>query len=199
MKIIPENTAISNGTSNSCKLLAQEFFHKKNDVHILDYGCGRLRNTKYLLENGFKTSILDSEFQLDKQASKIKSLNIHNSFNTTNINFNFQYDAILLSFVLNVIPDIEERELVLSNIYKLIKDDGIVYIEVRDNKFIKDLKSKDLYKDGVLTGKGNSKTFQKPYSNSELKDFLDKNNFKVISIHKKSNSIIAKVKKMEVS
>lgn len=195
MNIVPEKTAISNGTSNSCKMLANDFYLKKENIYILDYGCGRLRNTKYLIEQGFNVSIIDTDKQIKNQLSNIETLNIKNYYTCSNINFKKKYDVILLSFVLNVIPEINDRNIILENSHKLLKDNGVIYIEVRDDNFLKNLKTASKFNDGVLTGKGENKTFQKPYTMSELLHYLTDNKFIIISSQKKSNSIVVKIKK----
>lgn len=195
INIIPEKTAISNGVSNSCKMIVNDFNSKKENLSVLDYGCGRLRNSKYLIEKGFNVSIIDTEKQIKNQLCNIENLNIKNCYTCNNINFKNKYDIILLSFVLNVIPEINDRNIILDNIYKLLKYNGIVYIEVRNSSFLKNLKNSSVFKDGVLTGNGKNKTFQKPYTLDELSQYLIKNKFKIISSKKESNSIIVKIKK----
>lgn len=192
--IVPENTAISNGVSTSCKMIISDFGNN-NNLSILDYGCGRLRNTKYLLENSFNVSITDTNLQISKQLDKINDLNIHNYFVNDNIDFSIKYDVILSSFVLNVIPDIENRNKVLSNIYSLLKENGCAYIEVRSDKFIKSLKNKMTFKDGFLIGKNKYKTFQKPYSMIEIKEYVILHDFEIIYSKSNGNSHILKVKK----
>lgn len=194
--IKPEKTAISTGVSSSAKTICHT--HKnQSSIKVLDYGCGKLRNTKYLLENNFNVSIIDTVEQISKQKDIIEKLPINNIYDIENLP-NEQFDIILCSFVLNVIPEINSRNQVLTNIYNLISNDGIIYIEVRDNKFVKTLKNNIVYNDGLLTGSGKVKTFQKPYTKEELKDYLETFSFKVVEIEKESNSVIAILKKMEV-
>lgn len=195
MKIVPEKTAISNGISNSCKMILNDFCSNKDSICVLDYGCGRLRNTIHLLNNGIKTSVVDTKLQLNNNSKLISTLNLEQCFDSDSVNFNYKYDVILLSFVLNVIPEITDRVSILYNISNLIKDDGTIYIEVRNDKFVKNLKNKAVYNDGLVIGNGEYRTFQKPYSPLELEQFLKENNFEILLIKKISGSIIAKVKK----
>lgn len=199
--IVPEKTAITNGVSTSCKMIINDFKSSKHkdSISVLDYGCGKLRNTKYLIENGFTTSITDTNKQIQNQLHNINNLNINSYFTIDNINFNNQYEIILLSFVLNVVPDINDRNTILSNIYNLLKDNGVAYIEVRDKSFLKNLKNTYEFKDGVLTGNGKNKTFQKPYTLDELVQYLSMNKFEIITTKKTSNSIIIKIKKEKVN
>ena len=194
--IKPKKTAISTGVSSSAKIICNK--HKnQSSIKLLDYGCGKLRNTKYLLENNFNVSIIDTVEQISKQKDIIEKLSISNIYDIENVP-NEQFDIILCSFVLNVIPDLNNRNQVLSNIYNLISNDGVIYIEVRDSKFVKTLKNNITYNDGLLTGSGEVKTFQKPYDKEELKDYLEEFPFEVLEMKKESNSIIAILKKVEV-
>lgn len=195
INITPEKTAITNGTSTSCKMIVSDFKLDRDYVSVLDYGCGKLRNSKYLIENGFSVSVIDTEKQIQHQLYDINKLCIKNYYTCENINFKNQYEIILLSFVLNVVPDINDRNTILSNIYNLLKDNGVAYIEVRDKSFLKKLKNISSFKDGVLTGNGQNKTFQKPYTIDKLVQYLTINKFKIVSTKKTSNSIIAKIKK----
>lgn len=196
MIIKPEKTAIITGVSSSAKIIYDKHVNQSS-IEVLDYGCGKLRNTKYLLENNFNVSVIDTAEQISKQKDVIKELSIDNVYTIENLP-NKQFDIILCSFVLNVIPQLNTRNQVLTNIYNLISSDGIIYIEVRDNKFVKTLKNNIKYNDGLLTGSGKIKTFQKPYTKDELKSYLEEFPFEVIEIKKESNSIIAILKKMEV-
>lgn len=199
INIIPEKTAITNGTSTSCKMIVDDFKLDRDLISILDYGCGKLRNTKYLVENGFSVSVIDTEKQIQNQLGNISRLCIKKYYTTKNISFDNKYEVILSSFVFNVIPDINDRDILLSNIYRLLKDNGVAYIEVRNKSFLKNLKNICEFNDGVLTGNGENKTFQKPYTLEELVEYLTIHNFKIVSTKKTSNSVIAKIKKAEVN
>lgn len=194
--ITPEKTAITNGISTTCKMISTDFKEDRENIKVLDYGCGRLRNTKYLLKEKFDVSIIDTPTQIENQSSTIKELSITSIYDTNNIPKE-KFNIILCSFVLNVIPDKKDRDNVLYNISELLEDNGVAYIEVRDDKFVKTLKNKETFNDGLLTGEGKRKTFQKPYSLEEFKDYLNNFPFNIEKIKKSSNSIIAILKKKE--
>lgn len=193
--ITPEKTAITNGISTTCKILSSDFKENNTNIKILDYGCGKLRNSRYLIDLGFNVSIIDTRKQLENQMDLIQELEIDNYYDINNIPTEEKFDVILSSFVLNVVPDKKERDKILHNIYMLLKEDGVAYVEVRDDKFLKNLKTIIKYNDGVLTGSGKSKTFQKPYTLNELKDYVTNQGFKIREIKKTSNSIIAIITK----
>lgn len=193
--ICPEKTAITNGVSGSCKLLVQENLVKRNHIKVLDYGCGKLRNTKNLIDNKFNTSIIDTKLQLEKNKNQIDLLNISHCFSDEEISFNTKFDVILLSFVLNVIQDYNCRIKILENCFKLLNNNGILYIEVRNDKFLKNSKSIIEFNDGFVLGSNSIRTFQKPYSIDDIENFIESNGFRCILTKKTSNSIIIKAKK----
>ena len=192
--IKPERTAITNGVSLSCKELVENY----KEGLVLDYGFGKLRNSKYLLENNIPIHVLDTEVQIKNNKSNLDILNIKKVFKSTDILPCKYYDHILLSFVLNVIPDKNERVQILKNISRSLKGGGLVYIEVRNDTFVKNLKNKISYNDGYITGNGKNKTFQKPYTSTELETNLKECGFNVLKIKKTSGSILAICKKEAV-
>ena len=180
-----ENTAISNGHSKSAKLLAEN----TKIENILDYGCGKLRNSFYLINRGKKITIIDTPLQL-KNIEKL----ITNEISILRDECNF--DAVLCSFVLNVIPDLYTRCFILKNIEKLLSIDGLAYIEVRTNSFLSQSKTAIKYKDGYLLGKNKYKTFQKPFSKKELINFVNNTTkLTIINTFEYKDSIIIICKK----
>lgn len=192
--IRPENTAITNGVSSSTKMIIHNY---DNSNSILDYGCGKLRNSKKLLENNFNVSILDTEYQIKR--IKLEELKQYKEvYISKNLKYSFhirKYNIVLCSFVLNVIPNEEERINVLNNISKFLLKNGVAYIEVRTNSQI--LKNKQIQKfnDGYLCGKGNIKTFQKGFTIESLKSLINKSDLEIEEFIKQSNSIIAIVRR----
>lgn len=176
-----EKTAITTGISKSARLL------KDNHTNglILDYGCGKLRNTKYLLDSKFKIYIHDTDLQLDNIKENIpKEVSVLK--NETN------FDSILCSFVLNVIPSINERISLIHNIEKLLSENGYVYFEVRKPDFINKSKTARTYNDGYILGSTKFKTFQKAYDKKELSQFIiDNSSLKIENLIDQPNSIIA--------
>ena len=82
-------------------------------------------------------------------------------------------------------------------IYNLLNNEGLAYIEVRNSNFLKSLKYKVPYNDGVLTGNSKNKTFQKAYTMEEFTTYLSNNNFEICSTKKTSSSLIAIVKRKD--
>lgn len=196
--ISPEKTAISNGVSLSCKEIIRDLNGSgDSSFSILDYGCGKLRNSRYIIENNYTVDIIETEKQLNNIQTLINELKIMSFFNTKNIPIHNKYDIILSSFVLNVIPDIETRTDILKNIYKMMDDKSYLYIEVRNTSFIKNLKTKTPYNDGFITGRGSIKTFQKGYTKEEFILILESMNFNIVKCKVTSGSIFIKANKKE--
>lgn len=185
-EIKPEKTAIVNGVSASCKELVQDY----ENGFVLDYGFGKLRNSQYIKENNIPLDILDTELQIKENQEKINLLNIKNVYDNKYFLPKNHYRYILLSFVLNVVPDKSDRIFILKNIREGLSKNGRLYVEVRNSDFVKKIKNKEIYNDGYIVGPGNKKTFQKPYDCSEIEEFIKENGFNIIKTKKTSGSIL---------
>ena len=186
-EIKKEKTAITNGNSKGASYISSL---SDKSIEILDYGAGKLRNALYLLEEGFNNiSLLDTKEQIknwDKHKDKFKYI-----YNNDEIYLiNKKYDYILCSYVLNVIPSYEERTIVVKNISKLLKDNGVAIIEVRGEKSLISVKHKEEFNDGYICGNGRIRTFQKPYILEDLIAFIHKETDLIIYEHKKSGDNI---------
>ncbi len=99
----------------------------------------------------------------------------------------------MCNYVLNVIPYIDERLVVLHDIKDLLKDNGMAYITVRPKTEEHTLKHKKPFNDGWVTS---IHTFQKFYN---VEDFIEEvsqvfNNMEMVS----RNPVIAKVSKLNI-
>ena len=193
-KIKPEKTAIKTGVSNGTKYICNTF--SKNNNKILDYGAGKLRNSKYLSELNFDVSVLDTQEQVkgwDLDFVKKKFSNIY----TTNSDINEKFDIILCSFVLNVIEDESVRQNILNKISDLLVKNGVAIIEVRGERFVKTAKTIKSYKDGYILGSGQIKTFQKPYNRETFYNLLSsEKKFFIKDIITNSDSLTAIIYKI---
>ena len=178
-----ENTAIVKGVCSSIKKYIEKF---DKTTTILDYGCGKLRNSLYLLNLGYDVAILDTEEQINKiKCDNFKKIFTQDAFSNNTIE---KFDLILNSFVLNVISDIEIRNNIVKNIYNSLNENGFAIFEVRRESEVKSIKYKQEYNDGWIVGKNNVKTFQKFYNKNELEDILIFNRFKIINSNSTGNS-----------
>ncbi|PLS19561.1 hypothetical protein CVD28_03850 [Bacillus sp. M6-12] len=190
MKIQPENTAITTGVSKSAKELERQ---SNKEDRILDYGSGKFRNSKYLKEKGLHVSVLDTDFQIQKATEEDKE-SFEDIFTLETYEPHSDYNSVLCSFVLNVIPEEEKRKEALENIHQSLKENGKLFLEVRGKNGILKNKYKEPYNDGYVIGKNEIKTFQKPYEKEELENLL-KDKFEIEKIQTLSDSVFAIAKK----
>lgn len=152
MLICRHKTAI---TSKTCSMPTKwAYLNNLLKLNVLDYGCGKERDSIWLKNKGFNVVSYDPYFKPN-----------------TRINFN-SIETILLNYVLNVIENPSERKELLSYLINNSKDETNILVSVRSTKEIynKSLESNwKKYNDGFLT---NRNTFQKGYSMRELIDFL---------------------------
>lgn len=185
MKIVPENTAITTGIARS----AQEMVScLPKGIPLLDYGAGKLRNAYFLLKEGYQVSILETPLQLQRLQHYSYDLSSFRSVYSTNDEIKETYPAVLCSFVLNVIPHPEIRSDILFHIHSLLYPQGLLFVEVRKIKGIYSTKYRIPYRDGFAIGKGEVKTFQKPFEKEEFRQFLQKHGFVVREIYSTSDS-----------
>jgi DNA phosphorothioation-associated putative methyltransferase len=116
---------------------------------FFDYGCGRGDDVAALRDAGVVANGWDPHYASD--ASKIPS------------------EVVNLGFVLNVIEDVTERELVLKNAWQLTRK--VLSVAVL-NPYSLPLDKARKFKDGVVTSRN---TFQKYFTQTELKCFIESN------------------------
>lgn len=145
-QIIPRHlTALSrDGLSAPLQCLARHGF-LKNEVSVFDYGCGKGDDVRNLVFNGISASGWDPHYAPD-EPKKIG-------------------DIVNLGFVINVIENYEERVQALVGAYDLCR----VLLVVSTMLFNQNTRQGLSYNDGVITQR---KTFQKYYTQAELKAFL---------------------------
>lgn len=182
LEIKVENTAITNGVSKSVKENMEMI-----KSPILDYGAGKLRNARYLVEQGYCVSVLDIPAQISKWSEEDKGRFTEVYLSGQKIERT--YKTILLTFVLNVIPSLEDRKSVLKEIDSLLDNEGTFIVEVRREKGILNSKNIENYEDGYVVGKGKVRTFQKPYTKEEFVNFISEV-FEVKNVKMESDSII---------
>lgn len=102
-------------------------------AHILDYGCGSGRDTKYFLENGFQVTAIDGSAKLCRLASAFTGIEVKEML--------FQelddvkvYDGI---WACSSILHLSKRELlpVLRKMSAALKDHGVIYASFKYGHF----------------------------------------------------------------
>jgi len=119
----------------------------QGDCSVFDYGCGRGDDLRELEAHGLDVLGWDPNFKPD--ADKVSS------------------DIVNLGFVINVIEDKDERLDALLGSWELAQKLLVVSAMLANESYIAQFQP---YKDGVITSRN---TFQKYYSQSELKEFIE--------------------------
>ena len=134
---------------------------------VLDYSSGLGKGTKELSTNAKSFEPYVDEDRI------IKSKGRYPDYKDVNIMAKGEglksQKAVVNHMVLNVIDDIKERKNVVNNIGNMLADNGIAFITTRDST---EGKTRTPYKDGYLMKKGGTNTFQKPFSQTELNQFV---------------------------
>jgi SAM-dependent methyltransferase len=120
--------------SQPCKSIVDlvQFFKDNQVVKVLDYGAGKLRNSIYLLNKGFKVYACDTE----KQIRKINSLMEVNEFpylinESQLMSHRLNVDLVVSNYVLNIIEDDSDKLKYIKNTYNSLKKRGYLLLEVR--------------------------------------------------------------------
>ena len=118
-------------------------FLKKNKVHtILDYHCGKGRNSIYLAKYGFDVSSLEFSFLLDKLERLIKKEKINITLLKLNNDKDYailkgrKFDAIIAWRVLHRGRD-KERVKELNRLNQLLLQSGFLIITISSERDIK--------------------------------------------------------------
>lgn len=187
-----------------CALLKSLDHSKK----ALDYGCGKFRYTKLLLE------IFDRVVAVDSRAQLTKTQNIHGKIQR-GIDFkpkrvsvfyleqkkwlNQKYDFILLAHVLSAIPSRQHRMHVLGNISRLLKRNGtaLIVCQYKDAYYENQAKKDNTtpFLDGVISHNGKKGTFFGLIQISKLLPMLKTTGLDAIDIKKKDNCYYITVSK----
>jgi len=148
---------------------------------ILDAGCSSGRDSAYFIEEKLEVSAVDIIAPLIEEAKKnvknvtfgvmdIKNLILNDSI----------YDGI---WCMSTLSDVEKKDadLVIKNFSKVLKNNGVIYISVREGSGEKVIE-KGFFND--------LPRFYAYYSQEEMENLLRKNNFKILkSIVSDSQSV----------
>ena len=122
---------------------------KKNDT-ILDVGCGYGRTLNELYSNGYKSLIgIDFSKGMIERAEKINSNIDFRVMNNSKIDLPDNcVDSVILLAVLTCIADDKNQKNLISEIQRVLKKDGIIYInDFLLNKDERNLKRYNEFKD----------------------------------------------------
>jgi tellurite methyltransferase len=111
------------------------FFVKNRIQTILDYGAGTLRNTCFLLKNGFKVYVAETNQQLPKFVNYQETPFVEGVFDVNDLtNQQLGVDLVISNFVLNIIDDPLEKNKLIENSFRNLKEGGYFLVEVKNKK-----------------------------------------------------------------
>lgn len=121
---------------------------------ILDFGAGALRHTLPLLKSDFEVCAVEYEqaFEREEASAMLQRAKRRAHFSKLIWPREFQsdgrrFDAAILSFVLQVIPEPNERDLVIKHIARKLVDGGVLVYMSRVGQITSEMESRPL-KDG---------------------------------------------------
>lgn len=137
---------------------------------ILDIGCAFGRDSKYFSENGFETYRIDLSTKMIEKAKEFSPLSKFFVMDMMDLKFeNNFFDGIWCSAALLHLNK-KDAQIAIEEFKRVLKNGGILYLNLKEGqgeKYITD----DRY--------NNVQKFYSYYSESEIKNILNKNNFKI--------------------
>ena len=108
------------------------FFRYQGTETVLDYGAGKLRNSRYLAEQGFTVFAADLPDQVERLRGSpcVNSLaGVLDSDQLAEARLNV--DLVLSTYVFNIISESTEKNKYVDNILRNLKMGGYLLMEVR--------------------------------------------------------------------
>lgn len=178
-----------------------KYWKNKGYKEIIDVGCGKLRNSLFLVKH-FLLWICDFPEQFDNKITKEKLAIIKNNRNFMGIvdptdfkKGQLKADAALLSFVIHTLPEKRLRIELIRNTMKNLKPPYEIFIAAPygENYYKSKMKDENRFNDGFLIRTNKSqKTFYRDYTPSQLDELMRELGFeveKIFNIHKRSMRI----------
>jgi SAM-dependent methyltransferase len=111
-----------------------KFINKlQTGCHILDFGCGSGRDSKYFNDKGFQVTAIDGSIELCKFASELTGLNVKQMYFQDLCDVEV-YDAIWACSSILHLPYSDLKDVMLKMIVAL-KQDGIIYTSFKFGNF----------------------------------------------------------------
>jgi SAM-dependent methyltransferase len=173
--ITVENSAPSQIIPAKSVKLSTEIIKPHGIKSVVDFGCGRLRNIPILTKEYKNITVVDTKKQCEKIiVNPLFNRNLKLLTDIEFYNLKVQFDAVYLILVLHIIPDIKTRMAILKSINDRLNKGGFLIIDVpTGEKYYRNkCNSNNRYLDGWLMKNGNTNTFYKQYSTSELDNFI---------------------------
>ena len=111
-----------------------KFINKlQTGCHILDFGCGSGRDSKYFKDKGFQVTAIDGSIELCKFASELTGLEVKQMYFQDLCDVEV-YDAIWACSSILHLPYSDLKDVMLKMIVAL-KQDGIIYTSFKYGNF----------------------------------------------------------------
>ena len=111
-----------------------KFINKlQTGCHILDFGCGSGRDSKYFNDQGFQVTAIDGSIELCKFASELTGLEVNHMYFQDLCDVEV-YDAIWACSSILHLPYSDLKDVMLKMIVAL-KQDGIIYTSFKYGNF----------------------------------------------------------------
>ena len=162
-------------------------FRDRDVSTILDFGAGNLRNTLYLLNEGFKVWAVEFKetFERPLGQKRLKEAQKHDDFFFVEypeqfLKFKKKLDAALVINVVNIVPEEADRKKILKECARRLKPAGLLLLMTQHGEpnyqpaFTKRLRVCDGWGYRLHT---KYQTFNKEYSIPKLKELVPKKLF----------------------
>lgn len=104
--------------------------YMQRDSEVLDVCCGNGRDSNYFKLNGINVTSFDI-ISMEPVFFKYKELDLLNK--TPNFGYDKKFDYVYCRFTLHSVPE-EIEDYILQNAHAVLKDKGLLFIEVRSDK-----------------------------------------------------------------
>ncbi len=105
----------------------------KPGSHILDFGCGIGRDTKYFLDHGFEVTAIDGSGEMSALASEFTGIPVRTML-FQNLNDIEAYDGIWACASILHLPKAELTD-VLQRLSRALRNDGVIYTSFKHGDF----------------------------------------------------------------
>lgn len=192
--IRPEATARRGSPNRVMREDVLPFLQEKGCKEILDFGAGSFcKDALFLASLGYDVMVKELPESIEKMdLSRLREAGIEGV--VSELDPRQRFDAVLLNYVLNVIPSRQERESVLHQVSHCLRPGGYAVVTVRDASDVRySCANGTPYKDGCLMGNGRRRTFQKGFSKDELLALLASYRLDAVEVNTRNNlTVIAR-------
>jgi SAM-dependent methyltransferase len=170
-----ENSAPSQRRPAQSVTWAAPLLKNQGVESIVDFGCGRLRNLKSLQEFFANITLVDTEIQcgrIERDFPEVKSENLVDS--QSFFSENKKFDAFLCISVLHIVPIYALRRKIIKKAFDSLNEGGFFVTDVPSSETYYARKKDTLpkYRDGMLLGAGQVRTFYKNFSAKEFDEMI---------------------------